>query len=99
MADPKKPSEDEDTLIMGPDLGNDRKLFLRKNSDGVQSGIMTPVKDGMPLPDNSFYIEHRGPGPLYSVTPLGKSKSKPTTAGYRKNFDRIFGGKATVGQA
>jgi hypothetical protein len=99
MADPKKPIEDDDTLIMGPDLGNERRPFFRRNSDGIQAGIMSPVKEGMPIPEDSFYIEHQGPGPVYKVTPLGKSKSRPTTREYRKNYDRIFGGKTTVGQA
>jgi hypothetical protein len=97
MADSKK--DEEDTLIMGPDLGNERRPYLRKNSAGVQAGIMSPVKEGVPLPEDSFYIEHQGPGPIYKVTSLGHSKSKPATAGYRKNYDRIFGGKQTVGQA
>lgn len=99
MADPKKSVEDEDTLILGPDLGNERRPFFRRNSDGIQAGIMSPVREGMPLPDDSFFIEHQGPGPVYKVTPLGKSKSKPTTAGYRMGWDRVFGGKPTVGQA
>jgi hypothetical protein len=98
VADPKKQDE-EDTLVMGPDLGNERRPFLRRNSDGIQAGIMSPVKEGMPLPEDSFYIEHRGPGPVYKVTPLGKSKSRPATAGYLKGWDRVFGGKQTVGQA
>lgn len=98
---PPPPEEEEDILVAGPDLGDQQRPFVRKNSSGICAGIMRPVKEGAPIPENSFQVEHKGPGPLYNVRPVydKNSHSRPATAAYVKGWDRIFGGKATVGQA
>lgn len=95
------PEEDEDVLLMGPDLGDEVRPYYRQNSDGVRAGLMRPVKEGQPLPEDAFSVEHRGPGPVYKVHPVfdKNSHSRPATAAYKKGWDRIFGGKPTVGQA
>lgn len=91
----------EDTLVMGPDLGQGRRPYVRQNEEGVGFGVMRPVKDGEPLTEDAFVVEHQGPGPVYKVTPVFEksSKTKPATPDYRKGWDRIFGRKQTVGQA
>jgi len=94
-------TEDEDVLLMGPDLGDDSRPFYRKNSEGLHAGLMRPVKEGQPIPEDAFQVEHKGPGPVYKVTPVfdKNSHSRPATAAYKKGWDRIFGGKSVVGQA
>lgn len=103
MKSPKKPEppEEEDVLVMGPDLGDESRPFCRKNSEGIHAGIMRPVKEGEALNERAFTVEHKGPGPLYNVRPIlsKNAHSRPATAAYVKGWDRIFGGKATVGQA
>lgn len=99
MTDSKK--TDEDVLVLGPDLGENHHPFYRKNSSGIQAGIMRPVKEGETLTEDALFIEHQGPGPVYKVTPVFEksSRSKPATADYRDGWNRIFGGKAHVGSA
>jgi hypothetical protein len=100
MASKKAPKEEEDVLVMGPDLGDSSRPFYRKNSEGVHVGVLRPVPEGEEPSDDAIAVSYRGPGPVYDVHRVeAHSHSKPATAGYRKGWDRIFGGKATVGQA
>jgi hypothetical protein len=99
-------SDDEDVLVMGPILDQDLRPFCRKNSEGIHTGIMRPVKEGESLGQNSFMVEHQGPGPLYKVHPIfekpsqeGVSRSRPATREYLAGWDRIFGGQKVVGEA
>lgn len=97
----KSSDDDEDLLVMGPDLGEDQRPFIRKNSEGLHAGILKLAREGEPISEDALHVQHRGPGPLYDVKPVfdKNSRSRPASAGYRKGWDRIFGGKPTVGQA
>lgn len=99
MTDSKKTVED--VLVLGPDLGENHRPYCRKNSSGIQAGIMRPVKDGETLTEDAVFIERQGSGPVYKVTPVFEksSRSKPATAEYRDGWNRIFGGKTHVGSA
>ena len=80
---------------MGPDLGGGYNPYVRHRSDcRMECGIGKRVPKGK----GDLSLEHRGPGPVFSVTETN-GPAKVATPSYRKGWDRIFGTAPTVGQA
>lgn len=96
-----KPKPKDDLLVMGPSLGEGgQRPYVRQNEEGTRVGVLRPVKEGESLTEDALVVEHRGPGPIYKVTPVfDKAKSRPSTESYRQGWEKVFGGGRTVGQA
>ncbi len=107
MADepPKNPGGDE--LQLGPQVGPDARLFVRRNADHQEiSGVMRPVREGENLAGQGlFSIEPKDPARgLYHVKDIqlpAAARGKPAqvaTDAFRDGWDAVWG-KQPVGQA
>ena len=100
-----------DTLTLGPDLGDGARPFIRHRSDhSMETGIARPPRDGESINSSDVvHLHHRGPGPVYDVEVLyehaaraaeeeGSGPAMVNSEAYRTGWDQIFGSR-TVGQA
>ena len=95
--DPKE--KPKDLLTLGPDLGNGDRPFIRKDTeDKISIGTMHPIQDGEPLPENAVSLR-RIDGSMFEVEQIHKGPSRAVSDDYRGGWDRIFGGKQSVGIA
>jgi hypothetical protein len=107
----KRECTGEDVIHLGPQVAEDgSRVGVRhtKNHE-IQTGILTPIKDGQPLGQgvSCLSLSRREDG-AFSVDELYDSRSPATesTPGpamvnseqYKKGWDLVFG-KATVGVA
>jgi hypothetical protein len=68
----------------------------RRRGDKVETGVLSNMEEGKPIPEGSEYVElkARGDEPgLYDVTLSHKGPVRASTPAYRKGYDRIFGGR------
>jgi hypothetical protein len=96
---------DNDTVTMGPQIAADgTRLGLRQRGSALEEVHVVPLVDGRPMSEDGeiLSLSHRQ-GDVYDVIDSYKTtRSGPAqvaTKAYRTGYDRIFGGKAAVGQA
>lgn len=101
------PNDDDSYEIdLGPEISDGVRVGVRRRGDEVQAVSLTTMKDGTSLTPGSELIdieEHDGrymAKTLYKV-PLagGDGPAQVATPAYRDGYDRIFGGKRSVGLA
>jgi hypothetical protein len=104
-----------DVMKVGPDLGDGFRPYIRHKSDcSMETGWVKPHPDGKPIgdADGLIQLEGREGGDVFNVKTLYErprhagdvagDKNGPamvSSPAYRDGWDRIFGNKATVGQA
>jgi hypothetical protein len=100
-------SEKLDNLILGPQVTPDGgRAFVRHNEKGVCSGVLRPIKQGMPMYGEAVHLQ-RIEGNLYNVREYLPTTDNPETSGpvmvnseeYRTGWDSIFGDKKSVAEA
>lgn len=94
----------EESVVMGgpvlPLPGEPRMCMMHDAEHNLKPGLMYPMKEGVPIPENAHLLEHVGgniykPGP--SVAQLKQGPVQVSTPAYRQGYDRIFGKKPVVG--
>jgi hypothetical protein len=104
VAEEKKGSTcpEADVLAVGRTLPDGGVTFIRhKNDHTIESGTIVPLPEGAPPPGvEVVHLEHRN-GNEYNVTvaPACDGPAMVNSSAYRSNWDSIFGGRQTVGQA
>lgn len=108
--DEKKPHPcpDGDVLKVGPELPGGARPFIRHKKDHeIQTGIITPVREGEALNGrNVFHLESRTQDDDFDVTeiataptPQGTGPAMVNSEEFKTGWDRIFGSKPAVGEA
>lgn len=91
-------------VILGPEIAPGVRHCIRPHDDGVEIGTL--YNDGVapreieehPLSEQVVLTHHDGDEPhVYEMRSCGPAKVN--SAKFRDGWDRIFGGKQTVGQA
>jgi hypothetical protein len=84
----------EDYVVAGP-VSEDGKSMacIRHYSDhSMKVGIMRPMEDGKPIPENAEILERIGSGPYYKPLQRSGGPTKVSTKKYKDGWERIFSG-------
>lgn len=100
----KKKKKIKDQVKLGPEIAPGVRQIVRRRGNEFEVGVMTPVKEGVPIPEGTDLIrvgEECGDG-WQKAEVLFSNRSGPAqvvTPAYREGYDRIFGGKQKVAEA
>ena len=105
MTDKKHEGDLKDIVRLGPPESDDGLQPFLRVQDTEEGPLMTagyarPVSDPETVSDDHevLHLRHLRDG-VYSVTATNKGPAKVNNQAFRSNWDTIFGGKQTVGQA
>lgn len=92
-----------DFIVPVPMTVDGRQVAIRHREDHTtEVGTLGRLEDGKPIPEEARMVELSEDGRLrlgQSVAEMKKGPAKVASPSYRSGWDRIFGTKATVGQA
>jgi hypothetical protein len=108
MSDEKK-CQIKDEITLGPDLGGGVHPAVRHAADHtVHVGTVRLLAEGQPLSGTTLILDPKE-GSSFNVigeiTPKGENADRHggpamvSSSAYRDGWDRLFGGKQTVGEA
>lgn len=93
----------EDYVIPGPMVGERSQVFHRyRTGEAPYTQVMRHVREGESIDESAVCLRRRGDSNKYDVEPLlggGDGPAQVATEEYRDGWDRIFGGKQTIGEA
>ena len=98
-------SEKNDIITVGPQVAEDgTHLCLRERNGNLEELYVRPITEGKPLSaeDTILSLSHRQANTydvVDSYEPKRTGPAQVATRAYRANYERIFGGHASVGQA
>jgi len=92
-----------DVVRLGPVIHGTR-MGLRHRADHKREPVaVLPLKEGVPLSRGELVAFRRPGTDLFEVEEISltqtKGPAKANSAAFRQGWGRIFGGKATVGEA
>lgn len=84
-------------MVAGPQLpGREERIAVRHRPDhSLEPVVISPLRDGRPIPEGAEVLSREGDGPVYDVVGAGasgKGPAKVNSGEYRDSWDRIFGG-------
>ena len=104
MCSKKDDCQGKDSVVLGPDIGEGKRPFIRHDTEhNFSIGTMRPIKNGQPIPEDAVSLK-KIKGSHYEVQPIPEEvrngrPAKVSSPEYRDGWDRIFGKKPTIGLA
>lgn len=98
--------DDSYEIDLGPEIADGVRYGVRRRGDEIQAVSLTTMKDGVSLTPGAELIDVEERDGRYMAktiykVPLsgGDGPAQVATPAYRDGYDRIFGGKRSVGLA
>lgn len=98
----------KDFLTVGPDFG-EGPVYLRHRADHtLETGVLRGIEEGKPINAPLVNLKGREGSNVFDVEEIGdfRSQGRPAsgpamvaTDSFREGWDRIFGGRQSVGEA